>query len=495
MMSLTQKLQSASRHEKIEYLELIDERNKRLARKSLLAFTEYTKPDYKANWHHIEYAKKLDGFANGDIKKLMVFMPPQEGKSEQSSRRLPAKLLGDNPDLKIGLVSYNHTIAATFNRDIQRIIDNEKYHKLYPNTILNSSNVRAVQSGYLRNSDIFEIVNHKGSLVSVGVGGALTSRTIDFLIIDDLYKDAMSAWSETVRSSVQDWYDSVAKTRLHNDSQQLIVFTRWHEEDLAGVLLRREDDWEVVIYPAIKQDAPNENDPRQDGEALWPERHSLESLEAIRKQNPIVFDSLYQQNPTPKEGLLLPSSELKRFKKEQLFTVGEDGKKVLNKPTTIISKCDTADEGSDSLCQPVGYVYGKDIYVPDVIFTQDAIEVTQPRSALLLDTHNVAKADYESNNGGKGYAQVVKSYKKGNTNITWTPTVSNKHTRIIMKSGFIKEHMYFLVDEEQDDEYRQYFYELTHYPKNGKAKHDDAADGTTGLAEMTTQQGWGFGNY
>lgn len=474
-----------TRDEKIRYLKLLKERKTREARKGILRFTEYTKRDYIANWHHIKYCEKIDAFVDGKIKNLMVFMPPQHGKSEISSRRLPAKMLGKNPDLRIGLVSYNHTIAAAFNRDIQRIIDNEDYHKLYPSTALNESNVRAVQSGYLRNSDIFEIVDHRGFLVSVGVGGALTSRTIDMLIMDDLYKDAESAWSLTIRSKVQDWYDTVAKTRLHNDSQQLIVFTRWHEEDLAGWLLRTEPEkWEVVIYPAIKIGEPTEVDPREQGQALWGVKHSLERLRDIEKKNPIVFDSLYQQNPTPKEGLLMPNADLKRFRKAWIKD---------NTPDAIVAVGDTADEGTDSLCAPIGYVYGQDIYIPEVIFTQDPIEVTQPRVAECLDRHNVNKARFESNNGGKGYGLKVNELKTGRTTIDWKHTSTNKHTRIIMNSGQIKEHFYFLVDEEQNDEYKKYYYELTHYPKNGKVKHDDAADGTTMLNEFTFKNDkWGW---
>ena len=93
-----------------------------LARRSLIDFTKYTNPLYIENWHHVSYAAKLDAFAAGRIKKLMVFMPPQHGKSELCSRRLPAKMLGDNPDLRAGLVSYNHDFASKFNRDVQRII-------------------------------------------------------------------------------------------------------------------------------------------------------------------------------------------------------------------------------------------------------------------------------------------------------------------------------------------------------------------------------------
>ena len=191
------------------------EKRRREARKNILSFTKLTKPDYKTNWHHKIYADKLDKFINGEIKNLMVFMPPQHGKSELSTRRLPAKLLGDNPDLKIGIVAYNHTIAAKFNRDIQRIIETEEYQSVYPETSLNNQNVRTSRN-YLKNSDEFEIVGKQGSLVSVGIGGALTSRKLDIAIMDDLYKDAQSAWSSTIRETVRDWYDTVLRTRLHN---------------------------------------------------------------------------------------------------------------------------------------------------------------------------------------------------------------------------------------------------------------------------------------
>ena len=446
-----------------------------LARKSLMEFTQLTHPAYIANWHHISYADKLDQFMAGDIKNLMVFMPPQHGKSELSTRRCPAKMLGDNPDYKIGVVAYNHTIAAKFNRDVQRIIDDELYQQIYPDTKLNMMNVRTMNT-YLRNSDEFEVVDRQGSLVSVGVGGGLTSRKLDIAIMDDLYKDAADAWSQVKRETVQDWYDTVLRTRLHNNSQQLLVFTRWHEEDLAGHLLRTEpDNWEIVLYEAIKEQQTTPGDERAVGDPLWPEQHRLETLQKLRKNNPIVFDSLYQQNPTPKEGLLFPASEMNRFSKGQVKD---------NTPDGIVSVCDIADEGDDSLCHPVGYLYGDDVYIVDVAFTREPIEITQPIVAAMLDNYNVDKSRFESNNGGKGFSLKVKELKQGRTTIDWKHTATNKHTRIIMKSGDVKGRFYFLNDEDMHEEYRKYFYELTHYPKNGKVKHDDAADATTMLAEL-----------
>lgn len=446
-----------------------------LCRRDILEFTKNTMIEYKENWHHVAYANKLNQFLSGKIKNLMVFMPPQHGKSELSTRRVPAKILGDNPDIKIGIVAYNHTIAAKFNRDVQRIITSEEYSAIYPNTRLNNHKIKSDDT-YLRNADEFEVINKKGSLVSVGVGGGLTSRKLDIAIMDDLYKDAADAWSPVKRESVKDWYDTVLRTRLHNNSQQLLVFTRWHQDDLAGYLLRTEpENWEVVLFEAIKTENHTEGDNREIGEALWGEQHSLETLLKIKKNNSIVFDSLYQQNPTPKEGLLFYQEELKRFTLDMIRNTQPDG---------IISVCDVADEGKDSLCNPIGFIYGTDIYIVDVIFTQDPIEITQPRVAEILDRYNVDRARFESNNGGKGYAQKVKELRKGRTNITWKQTTQNKHTRIIMKSGDIKSNFYFRSDIDNHEEYTKYLYELTQYPKNGKVKNDDAADGTTMMAEF-----------
>src|SRR5690606_21133098 len=104
-----------------------------------------------------------------------------------------------------------------------------------------------------------EVVGRKGGIRSVGIGGGLTGETVDILIMDDLYKDAMDAWSPIVRENVENWYSTVAETRLHNNSQQLIVFTRWHHQDLAGKLLSDPDhDWTVISYPAIKEGEPTE---------------------------------------------------------------------------------------------------------------------------------------------------------------------------------------------------------------------------------------------
>lgn len=194
-----------------------------------------------------------------------------------------------------------------FNRDIQRIIDDTAYHEIFPEVILNESNVSTnAQGSYLRNSEIFETVGHRGFVKTVGVGGSLTGTPIDIGIIDDPFKDREEAMSIRIREKVWSWYTDVFETRLHNDSQQLVIMTRWDPDDIAGRILQRDSDWVVVSYPAIKEH-DNDYDPRAVGEALWPEKHSLERLLKIKETSPVTFNSLYQQNPrVSTEALVFP---------------------------------------------------------------------------------------------------------------------------------------------------------------------------------------------
>lgn len=272
-----------------------------------ISFCKLIKTDYNPSWHHEILAKELQNFLiDKTCKKLMVFMPPQHGKSELTSRLFPAYALGVNPNLKIALCSYSSDLANAFNRDIQRNIDNETYKTIFPKVKINSKNVITTQS-WLRNSEIFEIVDHKGYLKSVGVGGGLTGRSVDLGIIDDPIKDQQEANSETIRENIWQWYLNVFMTRLHNDSKQLIIMTRWHEDDLCGRILNPEinpksNEWKVVQFEAIKESDVNYEDPRQIGQPLWPERHNLESLLAKKALDSDRFDSLYQQNPYSKTG-------------------------------------------------------------------------------------------------------------------------------------------------------------------------------------------------
>ena len=245
-----------------------------LARRNFADFVLYMHQNYQMKWFHSLICDKLTAFSEGKIKKLMVFMPPQHGKSELTTRLFPAYHLGKKPDSKVVVTSYNTTLASRFNRDIQRVIDTQDYHAIFPKTTLNESNVVTVSENYLRNSEIFEIVNFKGYLKSVGRGGALTGTSVDVGIIDDPLKDRAEAMSHVIREGLWAWYLDVFETRLHNESQQILIQTRWHKEDLAGRLLQRDSDWDVVVLEAIKE-SNYPYDIREFGDVLWDEKHSI----------------------------------------------------------------------------------------------------------------------------------------------------------------------------------------------------------------------------
>lgn len=470
------------RADKIKYYKALKERLIRESRSDLLHFTMSTMPTFRPADFHRRYYHVLTDFADGKIRKLMVFMPPQHGKSEGSTRRLPAFLVGKNPDNKLAIVSYNAPKARKFNREIQRIIDSPEYHEIFPNTNLNASNVTTVAGSWLRNADECEIVGYRGGFKTVGVGGALTGEPVDILIMDDIYKDAKTAWSPIVRESVSDWYDTVAETRLHNDSQQLIVFTRWHEDDLAGTLLRQQgiydekenpDGWVVVVYKAIKEGKPTEYDPRQEGEALWAERHNLKKLQSIRKRNPQVFDSLYQQDPQPRAGLMYESGFVE----------------YLIRPATkyVKRKCyvDTADTGADYLCAIVYDETDVGNYIVDVLYTTRPVEYTEPALAKMLTKHDVAECIVEANNGGRLFKNNVEKQCRllGNAKTKFSSfhQTENKETRIYQHSAMVQNLTF--MPQGWKSLFPEFAKAICGYLKAGKNEHDDAPDALTGTIE------------
>lgn len=279
------------------------------ANASLLSFILHTKPGYQVNWHHRVICEQLDRFVSGEVRNLMIFTSPRHGKSELVSRRLPAYLLGRHPDDPVIACSYSADLASRMNRDVQRILDDDKYRQVFPDTHLYGSNVRTTAQGtYLRNSDIFEIVGHDGVYRSAGIGGGITGMGFKWGIIDDPVKSQKEADSATFRESVWEWYTSTFWTRQEKDARKLITLTRWHEEDLAGKLLAlavsdpAADQWEVISFPAICEDPGAPYEQRNEGEALWPEKYNLAYFAAAKANNPRQFAAIHQQSPRAREG-------------------------------------------------------------------------------------------------------------------------------------------------------------------------------------------------
>lgn len=271
----------------------------RMAPADFMAFLLASDPQYSPRWFHRVIAEHCQRLADGDIQRLMLFVPPQHGKSEIVSRKFPAWLLGRNPDLKIICASYAATLSATFSRSVQRLIDSPEYMAIFPPT---------GERGRRRRAEYFEAPGGRGYYNAVGVGGSLTGKAADIAIIDDPVKDAVEAYSQVYRDRTWEWYNQVLTTRLHNHSRQLFIMTRWHEDDLAGRILRKEHKlWTVLNIPALAtddHDGPLQS-PRLTGDPLWPERHSLERLLHQRERAPRAFEALYQGTPTIEGGTIV----------------------------------------------------------------------------------------------------------------------------------------------------------------------------------------------
>ena len=475
------------------------------ARRRLSWFAQYVKPDIKMTAFHSSYYRVLDLFASGRVRNLIIQAAPQHGKSEASSRLLPSYMLGRNPDLKIAICSYAATIAKGFNRDCQRIIDSPEFRDVFPDVLLSGS-VGAEDSGAVRTQDAFEIVGRSGSLIAVGRGGALTSRTVDIEIFDDLYKDAQEANSPVIRAAAWDWYTKVALTRLHNDSQKLIVFTRWHKDDIIGHILASEkvriarnwadfdslapDEWVLVNFEAIKTGEPSELDPREPGAPLWPERHSLARLEKQREIDPVGFMSLYQGNPASAEGQL--------FQPFKTWVNREDF------GTFIRSGCyvDVADEGNDFLCAICYDVLrsGEEIYnektqrfepllfalVTDVTYTDEPTDVTAVTVPRMVNLHGSQKVWIESNNGGSLFEKEVRKRIKGTTAAFYQS--ANKEARIITNAPFVNAQV--VMPYGWENRYPRFFEHVSTFLREFSANtHDDGVDALVGLYEKEIAPG------
>lgn len=471
---------------------------RQLARRSLGIFAKIVMPTLQLSPFHVAYYRTLQAFAEGRIKRLIVTVPPQHGKSQGSTRILPAYLLGINPELRIAIASYSDTFAKKFNRDVQRIIDTAEYNAIFPETTLNRSSVVTVAGSFLRNSSEFEVVNHTGSLKAVGRGGGLTGNPVDVMILDDLYKDAAEGNSPTIREAAWEWYTSVVRTRQHNDSRELIVFTRWHEDDLIGRLEKSErvfsikslddldalpsgvDVWAKINFEAIKESDATDIDPRAEGEVLWPDRHNLETLSSKRKLDPHTFQCLYQGAPASREGLLY----------SDFCTYGSLPEDIVKRGAYV----DTADTGSDYLCA-LAYAVDKDgfVYITDAVYTQEPMEVTEGMVAEMLVRSGTKQAVVESNNGGRGFARSVQRLVP-HIRVEWFAQTGNKESRVLSNSATVMQLVRW--PSSWSAMWPLLFAHLTTFKRSFKANaHDDCADALTGIVERESTKRTGQYNF
>lgn len=225
------------------------------ASSDILSFIQLVKPDYSVNWHHKVITDTINRFVFDDLKRLMVFAPPQTGKSEIVSRCLPAYIFGINPDARIGLISYNDEFAIDFVRDIKLVMSTVEYQLLFPKTKLNSKNIVSSTKSFAKNtSHTFDIVGAKGNLRAVGRSGSITGRPFTHIIVDDMIKNSEEADSDVYRNSIWGLWKSAVWTRVRNITRVIIMNTRWRTDDLPGRILESDNFgvWDTLSLQAIK---------------------------------------------------------------------------------------------------------------------------------------------------------------------------------------------------------------------------------------------------
>lgn len=273
------------------------------AKNDLIDFSIYTDVRYDPVWLHEEIAKQLSKVEKGETKRLMIFVPPRHGKSELSSIKFPAWYLGKHPEKEVITSSYSAELAQDFGYKTRNLVNSQEYAQIFKTRLRDDSKSKAKW-----------LTEEGGGYTATGVGGAITGRGADLAIIDDPFKNREEAESKTIRDKVYNWYTSTLYTRLEKNGAIILILTRWHQDDLAGRLLKEMEksggeQWEVIRFPAV---AIKDETHRKQGEPLWKEKYDINALDNIKRTIGIYdWAALYQQSPV--------ASETQEFKHEYIL--------------------------------------------------------------------------------------------------------------------------------------------------------------------------------
>lgn len=440
-------------------------------------FKQKTGRSFVVNSHHVAICNALDDVLSGKTNRLIINIAPRYSKTEIAVKNFISMGLALNPSSKFIHLSYSDDLAHDNSEEIRDIVKSDSYQKLFPYVTIKKDS----------DSKKKWLTTEGGGVYAVATGGQVTGfgagavddeelfseidsisagRFSGAIVIDDPIKPE-DALSDLKRDRVNNRFENTIRNRVNSrNTPIIIIMQRLHEDDLCGYLQRIEPEkWKVLSIPCIIQEEGEEI-------ALWPFKHTLEELYAIRDANSYVFDTQYMQNPTPIEGLMY-----RDFPEYETIPYYKDS---IRKNYT-----DTADTGADFLCSicyvdtPVGN------YVTDVLYTDKPMEYTEPETARMISRNGTEWADVESNNGGRGFARNVASQcrEMGNTKtfINWFCQTDNKQVRIFTKSADVNNMTFFPKGWEK--KWPAFYNALTKYRKEGGNLHDDAPDALTGCYE------------
>jgi len=440
-----------------------------LSRRSFWEYCKFTSPDFYSEDREFlrDLCNKLQWFVEEAKEQIMVVnMPPRHGKS-RSATNFVRWLFGKyGKDIKVMTGSYNETLSETFAKQVRDGIAEKKtpgvtvYNDIFPGTKIKYGEA-ASKKWALEGSPI-------PNYLATSPTGTATGFGCNIMIIDDVIKNAEEAYNANALEKLRDWFTNTMLSRTEIGFKLIIIMTRWSNDDLAGFILSNYQNVIHVNYKAVQDD----------GSMLCPAILSKEEFELKTKNmNKDIVAANYQQEPIDIKGRLYSS-----FKTYTDIPRDDHGNPLFK---YLLNYTDTADEGSDYLCSICYGMYGDAYYILDVLYTKDAMEITEPAAARMLTNNNIGCAIIESNNGGRGFARNVEKECKelGNrhTNIKWFHQSKNKIARILSNSTSVMNNLYFPVN--WMDKWPDFARDITRYQREGKNAHDDAPDALTGVYE------------
>lgn len=420
-----------------------------------------------------ELCYKLQEFYYNDDEFMIVNEPPRHGKSFTATNFVEW-VLGRNPLERIMSASYSHDLSKNFSKKVRGTISTEKigdnivYSDIFSETKLKFGSSEAMKWQTDKSNQI--------NYLATSPSGSATGFGCTLMVIDDLVKNAYEANNESILEAQYEWFVNTMLSRREGKKKVLIIMTRWSSKDLAGKIL------EYVKENNISYSHINFKAEQEDGTMLCPSIFDKKASERAKQlMGEDIYEANYNQTPIDMKGCLY--SNLQTY--SELPTVLE-----------ICNYTDTADEGTDYLCS-INYAICSDdkAYILDVIYTQDAMEITEPLVAGMLTKDDVNYAVIESNNGGKGFARNVERIcRENNNNHTmfkrFTQT-KNKVSRILTGATGVMQNVIFPVDWKSM--YPKFYKDVTQFQRLGKNKHDDCVDVLTGIYEQLRKRnnsGW-----
>ena len=457
------KLPVEAKKEFLRYKIKLEEKRKESAIKNdFMAFVKYVWPDFIEGSHHKIMAEKFNKVATGDLKRVIINMAPRHTKSEFSSYLLPAWMIGKNPKLKIIQATHTTELAVRFGRKAKHLIDSEEYQKIYPTKLREDSKAAGRWE-----------TNEGGEYFAAGVGGSITGRGADLLIIDDPHSE-QDALNPNALDRTWEWYTSGPRQRLQPGGIIVVVMTRWNMKDLTGRLINAQketkaDQWEVIEFPAI---LPN-NKP------VWPEYWKLEELESVKASLSIgKWNAQYQQNPTAEEGSIIKREWWNLWDKDlpPLYH-------VIQSYDTAFLKKETADY---SAITTWGVFYPTEDSGPNLILldvVKDRFEFPELRR-VAMEQYNYWKPESVIVEGkASGMPLTFELRKQGIPVINYTPSRGNdKHARVNAVAPLFEAGQIWATDDKFTEEVIE---ECAAFPYGD---HDDLVDSMT-QAVMRFRQG------